>query len=151
MRFYKTLKGSFCPEPYIHNVANRSQRAWLTRYRVSAVANLRVECGRYTRPVTPLDQRVCCYCSSNTLDDEMHAILLCPTMSLKRNCFVGKMSSLIPDFDTLSDRDKLATILCPKNNETAICASKFLGIISETRKKIDMGLSDDMLGRYTKH
>ena len=35
LRFYKTFKGSFTPEPYITNVPNRSQRAWLTRYRVS--------------------------------------------------------------------------------------------------------------------
>ena len=61
------------------------------------------------------------------------------------------MSSLIPGFENLSDENKLATILCPKSTETATCVSKFLGIISETRRKIDMGLSDEMLGRYTKH
>ena len=151
LRFYKTFKGTFSPEPYILNVVNRSQRAWLTRYRVSAVANLRVKSGRNTRPVTLLENRTCCYCSSNRLDDERHAILSCTTMTLKRNCFIGKMSSLIPGFENLSDENKLATILCPKSTETATCVSKFLGIISETRRKIDMGLSDEMLGRYTKH
>ena len=151
LRFYKSIKGSFSPEPYITNVTNRSQRAWLTRYRVSAVANLRVESGRYTRPVTPVEQRVCCYCSSNTLDDEMHAILQCSTMSLKRNCFIGRMSALCTGFESMSAENKLATVLCPKNTEMAICVSKFLGIISETRNKLDLGLSDDMLGRYTKH
>ena len=34
LRFYKTLKSSFTTEPYIINVLNKSQRAWLTRYRV---------------------------------------------------------------------------------------------------------------------
>ena len=46
LRFYKTLKGTFSPEPYVVHVLNRSQRSWLTRFRVSAVANLRVESGR---------------------------------------------------------------------------------------------------------
>ena len=151
LRFYKTIKGSFSPEPYVSNVRNRSQRAWLSRFRVSAVANLRVEAGRYTRPVTPLEQRTCCYCVSGCIDDEMHAILLCKTMSIKRNCFLGKMCSLIPNFQNLSTEHKLATILCPKNADIAKCVSKYLGIISETRKKLDLGLSDDMLGRYTKH
>ena len=61
LRFYKQLKGTFGLEPYIENVLNRSQRAWLTRFRVSAVANLRIECGRWTRPVTPLENRKCQY------------------------------------------------------------------------------------------
>ena len=45
LRFYKKLKGTFSPEPYISNDANRSQRAWLKRFCVSAVCNLRVEGG----------------------------------------------------------------------------------------------------------
>ena len=54
LRFYKTLKASFTQEPYVTNILNKSQRAWLTRYRVSAVSNLGIESGRYTRPVTPV-------------------------------------------------------------------------------------------------
>ena len=102
LRFYKTLKGSFTQEPYITNILNRSQRAWLTRYRVSAVSNLRIESGRYTRPVTPVTARLCCYCNSNSIDDEKHAILLCNTFTLKRNCFFGKMSSIIPNCTQMS-------------------------------------------------
>ena len=60
LRFYKQLKGSFSTEPYVTNILNKSQRAWLTRYRVSAVPNLGIESGRYTRPVTPVTSRVCC-------------------------------------------------------------------------------------------
>jgi hypothetical protein len=43
LRFFKTLKGSFTQEPYVTNIKNKSQRAWLTRFRVSAVSNLRIE------------------------------------------------------------------------------------------------------------
>ena len=48
LRFYRGLKGSFSQEPYVTDIPNKSQRAWLTRYRVSAVSNLRMESGRYT-------------------------------------------------------------------------------------------------------
>ena len=51
----------------------------------------------------------------------------------------------------MNNQRKLATILCTKTNETAVCVSKYLGIISDTIKKIDLGLYDDMLGIYTKH
>ena len=45
LRFYKTLKSSFSQQPYITDILNNSQRAWLTRYRVSAVSNLGIESG----------------------------------------------------------------------------------------------------------
>ena len=58
LRLYKTLKGSFIQEPYISQITNRNQRAWLSRYRTSA-HRLRLELGRYTNPVTPLSDREC--------------------------------------------------------------------------------------------
>ena len=72
LRFYKQLKGSFKIEPYIENIQNRSQRSWLSRYHVSA-HKLRIETGRYTRPVTPVCDRVCVYCDS--LDVTLRNIL----------------------------------------------------------------------------
>ena len=150
LRFYKLLKGSFKQEPYISNILNRSQRTWLTRFRVSAVSNLGIESGRYTRPVTPVTERVCQYCDSNSVDDEYHAILSCTTFTLKRNCFLGRMSSLFPTFSQLTDRDKLVTILCPTTTKMAKTVSKYLGILSETRKKLDNGLSSEMIKTYCK-
>ena len=70
LRFYKTLKGSFTQEPYVTNIKNKSQRAWLTRFRVSAVSNLRIESGRYTKPVTPITERICRYCDSDNIDEK---------------------------------------------------------------------------------
>ena len=90
LRLYKLLKGSFKQEPYITNIKNRNQRAWLSRYRTSA-HNLRVESGRYTYPVTPLSQRVCVFCDSGECDTELHAILFCDTFNLKRQCFFGRV------------------------------------------------------------
>ena len=150
MRFYKTLKGSFTPEPYVLNVLNKSQRAWLSRYRVSAVSNLRIESGRYTRPITPVADRTCLYCQDNSLDDEKHAILICPSFRLKRNCFLARISSLIPNFIQLSLENQLLAILCPNSTEIAVCVSNYLRIISETRYKLDQGLSHDMLSSYCK-
>ena len=150
LRFYKTLKSSFTPEPYITNIVNKSQRAWLTRYRVSAVPTLGIESGRYTRPVTPVASRICKYCNSNKIDDERHAILECITFSIKRNCFFGKLTSMIPEFGLMSPEHKLLTILCPATSDIAVCVSKYLKIITETRIKLDQGLSDSMLTYYCK-
>ena len=150
LRFYRKLKGSFTQEPYITNILNKSQRAWLTRYRVSAVPSLGVESGQYTWPVTPITSRICKYCKDNRIDDERHAILECTTFSIKRNCFFGKISSLLPKFVEMSPEHKLLSILCPVNTEIALCVSKCLKIITETRVKLDQDLSDTMLKQYRK-
>ena len=86
LKLYKTLKGSFNIEPYIINLKNRNQRHWLSRYRTSA-HSLRVELGRYTRPVTPISDRKCLYCSSDNCDDEQHFVLFCDLFKIKRQWF----------------------------------------------------------------
>ena len=112
--------------------------------------NLGIECGRYTRPVTPVASRLCKYCSSDRIDDEKHAILECNTFSVKRNCFFGKMIAILPRFEQMSSDHRLLTILCPSSTEIALCVSKYLKIITETRHKLDQGLSDTMLTNYCK-
>ena len=111
---------------------------------------MKCESGRYTRPVTPVTSRLCKYCSINSIDDEKHAILECNTFLIKRNCFFGKLISLLPNFDQMSLEHKLLTILCPANADIALCVSKYLKIISETRTKLDQGLSNYMLLDYCK-
>ena len=102
LRFYKHLKGTFRTEPYIEHICYRSQRAWLSRYCVSA-PRLRIETGRYSSPVTPLSDRTCLFCDSNELDSEELCVIHCQTFTLKINCFFGRMSTLIPNFNTMCD------------------------------------------------
>ena len=150
LRLYKTLKGSFSQEPYITNISNRNQRAWLSRYRTSA-HNLRVEQGRYTSPVTPLSDRTCVYCDSGMCDTEKHFILFCDTFKLKRQCFFGRLSVIYPEFMSLTNEQKLIAILCPSTTDMAKCVSKFLGIMTQTRKEIDMGLNPNDIQLYIQH
>ena len=150
LRFYKTFKGSFTQEPYILNILNRNQRAWLSRFRTSS-HNLRIERGRYTTPVTPIHQRICQYCTGDKLDNEEHAILFCETFELKRQCFFGRLKALFPEFETLKTDQKLRFILCPPTAQLAKCVSKYLGIISNTRSEIDLGLSPESLKIYIEH
>ena len=73
LRTYKNLKASFTREPYLDLIRNRNQRSFITRLRVSS-HNLAIERGRYTRPVTPIEQRICTYCKPLT----SHPPLPCP-------------------------------------------------------------------------
>ena len=150
LRLYKTFKGSFKQEPYLCIVNNRNQRAWLSRYRISA-HNLRIESGRHTSPVTPVAQRVCVYCASGECDTELHAILKCETFRIKRQCFLSRMTALCPSFSTLTDDQKLSSLLCPVTAKIAKCVNKYLGIISKTRSEIDLGLNIADLELYIQH
>ena len=61
------------------------------------------------------------------------------------------MSALNPTFHSLTIEQKLITVLCPATTELAKCTSKFLGIISDTRKEIDMGLPKSDIQLCVKH
>ena len=150
LRFYKTLKGSFKIEPYIVQIKNRNQRHWLTRYRTSA-HKLNIELGRYSRPVTPIYERKCIYCDEGCIDDESHFILICKTFKIKRQCFFSRLNVLNSSFDQFSCDEKLRFILCPPTLEVAKCVSKFLGIMTNVRGEIDMGLDPTDLNFYIKH
>ena len=138
LRLYNKFKGSFKIEPYLVMLKNRNQRQWLSRYRTSA-HSLRIETGRYTRPVTPICERKCCYCETDSVDDEKHFVLMCETFKVKRQCFMSRVRALYPNIDSMTVDDKLRFLLCPPSSNLAKCVSKFLGIMSNIRKEIDMG------------
>ena len=151
---YKTLKGSFTREPYLTLVRNRNQRSFLSRIRVGS-HNLRIELGRHTRPVTPVEQRTCQFCSSESppchpasnrtscpsppTDTEFHFLMECPMFSAERTCFLGKIQSLNPNFATLNLAEKFQTILCPTTAKTAKLVNRFIKTMFEGRKKSEMG------------
>ena len=169
LRTYKGYKASFTREPYLDLVCNRNQRSYLTRLRVSS-HNLAIERGRHTRPITPIDQRICNYCkppappprpyppsrpcsppttswsqTSRTgspcaqVDTEQHFLISCPIFSVERNCLFGKMSSIEPNFRTLSDKDKFVKLLCPTSPQMAKLSNKLIKIMFESRNKTDLG------------
>ena len=51
----------------------------------------------------------------------------------------------------LTPEQKLTTILSPATPELAKCVSKFLGILSDTRKEIDLGFQRENLQIYLEH
>ena len=122
----------------------------MSRYRTSA-HTLGIESGRYTRPVTPISERKCRFCEGDSIDDEEHFILFCDTFKIKRQCFMSRLNVLNPKFELMSYEGKLKSILCPPTIQIAKCVSKFLGIMTNIRNEIDMGLNPQDLNIYLKH
>ena len=137
LRLYKTFKGSFSEEPYISQVVNRNQRCALTRLRVSA-HRLEMELGRYSKPPTPVNQRFCKYCLSEprSVDTEFHFLFQCTTFNLKRQCFLGKLSSLgIIIQETWPDNVKLAKVLCPTSTQAAKTVNKYISNMEKMSRR----------------
>ena len=138
LRFYSTLKSSFTREPYLDLVQSRNQRSFLTRLRCSA-HRLEIEKLRYTTPPTPPSARVCGFCCSGEVGDEEHFIMRCSVFAIKRACFMGKMSSINPNFETMSYENKLKIILCPKSSPEVKTVNKFIRIMCLARDNLSEG------------
>ena len=160
LRTYRTLKSSFTREPYIDLIRNRNQRCFLSRLRVSS-HTLRIELGRHTRPVTPIDQRTCQYCCPGPPpwsgpappscpprlpaasappappDTEFHFLVQCTMFTADRNCLFKKFELLIPHFANLSLEGKFKTLLCPTTAITTKLVNRFIKNMFKGREKSD--------------
>ena len=145
LRLYKQFKGSFTAEPYIENVRNRNQRSFLTRFRLSN-HRLRIETGRWTVPKTVLGERTCRYCSSGSVDTELHAITECSLTIENRSILYAILSSRDFQFGSLSNELKLNYILCPTNAINAKLVNKYLSLLVDTRNWVDKGKPDSGVG-----
>ena len=99
LRFYKLLNGSFKQDPYIYLVKNCNQRCHISRLRISAHI-LAIEKSRYSAEYIPPEQRTCKYCSLECQESEVHFLTQCPSFQFKRQCYLGKLSSLGGDISS---------------------------------------------------
>ena len=148
LRFYSTLKSSFSREPYLDLVQSRNQRSFLTRLRCSA-HHLEIEKLRYSTPPIPASMRLCKFCNSGQIGDEEHFLLNCDLFSIKRACFFGKMTSIMPNFMNMSSSDKLKTMLCPTSTAATKIINKFMRIMFLARDSIEEGACIDDLSYPT--
>ena len=101
---------------------------------------MRIETGRWNKPLPiPVSERTCKYCNEEAIDNESHFLLKCPTFVNQTRCFLGRLSSFVPDFCYLSDNDKLSTIVCPTSARAAKITNKYIGILFRSRQNIDSG------------
>ena len=71
LRIYRLYKSTFQTETYVKLNMSRDQRRILSKFR-SCNLPLAIETGRYTKPKTPLNDRICGFCSATSVEDEIH-------------------------------------------------------------------------------
>ena len=98
LRTYKLFKSAFCVEPYLLCRGSHLVTA-MARLRMSS-HDLRIERGRYDKPITPSHKRTCRRCNIAEVDDEKHFILSCCNFTLHRESLLSVCKVIIPHFNS---------------------------------------------------
>ena len=88
----------------------RGHRRILARFR-SCSLPLAIETGRFTRPKTPLNQRLCRFCKTSAIEDETHFLIACDFYNdIRYNLFKNAVD-MNTNFLGMPDSDKLAFLM----------------------------------------
>ena len=89
LRTYGTFKKDLKLENYLLSEKDKTGRYGLTSIRVGT-NKLRIETGRWKKPIEKAESRVCIQCGSGEVEDEKHFILYCKRFQdLRNEMFVG--------------------------------------------------------------
>ena len=99
LSFYCTIKDDYSPSQYLVLTRKNPSRKALVRFRISS-HQLRIETGRYEKIAR--NDRICHFCTSNKIEDEIYFLLDCKAYSQIRDILFSKLETKIPDFKSLS-------------------------------------------------
>ena len=72
---------------------------------------LAIESGRYTKPKTPLNGRICRFCSANSVEDEKHFLIECDFYSDFRYDLFESASKLNENFHHFNSEQNLSFVM----------------------------------------
>ena len=126
LKTYANFKKSFGMENYLLCMKNKNKWRHFTKLRISA-HHLPIEKGRYSRPVTPRDQRFCQSCDMMSIGDEFHFLLVCPKHDEQRLILFDQLSK----FTILSNEQDQDTFIhlmscCQGDTEVANLVCRFV-------------------------
>ena len=107
LRLYRLIKSevTWQPETYLMSKRTRAERRTLAQLRSGALC-LAIETGRYTRPKTPVENRLCQFCDKQCVENEIHFIIVCEFYSDLRYQVLQAAATKNPQFTNYSDTIK---------------------------------------------
>jgi hypothetical protein len=130
LRTYKLFKEDFKLENYLL-IHIPKYRYHIARFRLSS-HDLAIELGRHTKPKTPIDQRLCTYCS--VVEDEMHVLVSCKRYINARNVLCNVVDKHVNNFEALSHEDQFYSIMTSQDPDVLYALGKYLVSVSDTRR-----------------
>ena len=139
--FYNTLKRSFNQEKYL-DINEHSQKRSLIKLRASS-HRLNVEIGRYAKPPTNREDRICKHCETNhnirVVDDEVHVIENCPLYETERRSTIQRLSNIIGPHETAAILVTGLAKIYKSSDDLRICRlqAKFIKNVFEKHKVLE--------------
>ena len=139
LRTYKLFKSHFKLEPYLMCTQNLNFNLALLKFRISS-HNLRIETGRYTRPSkTPVDERLCLYCSNQAVEDETHFLLNCTLYSEERTSLESVIKKyIVTNFHGLTEIEKFVLIMSSDTPAVIEALGRFVYSCFKKRNSLDL-------------
>jgi len=116
LRTYRTFKNSLSIEPYLLSEKNKQGRHILTSIRVGT-AKLRIETGRWKRPVEEVWERVCNICRSGEVESEKHFILNCNAYEDLRKKMMNDVNYYGIETNSLSPEELWQVLMNPPKKQ----------------------------------
>jgi len=106
LTFYSTFKTDVTTSNSLELITNQKHRRTVAKRRAGN-HNLRIETGRHSTPKLPEHLRICLYCSSNEVENEVHFLLSCNRYDTIRTSLVEDIISKYLDFNSLNVHNKI--------------------------------------------
>ena len=104
LRTYQLFKKTHEFEPYLQ-ITNSKLRSAIAKFRTSA-HSLGIERGRYTKPKTPAEKRICNVCDHKAVEDEFHFLIQCPLYQKERTKMYAVYDTEIGSINVSTDVEK---------------------------------------------
>ena len=124
--FYRNI-ADFKFKPYLNIINLSKYRKEMTKLRVSS-HRLFIETGRWTKPSTPIDQRICYQC--NKLEDEFHFIIECELYKDIRATYIS------PYYRSRPNMYKFLELIKSENKHTLQKLAQYIFHAFELRNRI---------------
>ena len=135
LRTYRIFKTEFRLEHYLFNVNNCKYRYALAQFRLSS-HNLGIETGRHCKPPKPASERICLYCQSGSVDDEVHFLTQCTFHDKYREAFENTVKSIIPNYANMSYTDKFEKVMKTPDYTIINALGKYVYIAFKQRQQV---------------
>ena len=103
---YSTFKADATTSNSLDLIANQKNRRAVAKLRAGN-HNLRIETGRHSTPKLPEHLRICQYCSSNEVENEVHCLLSCNRYDTITKSLMDDIISKYSDFYSLNAHHKI--------------------------------------------
>lgn len=142
LRTYNRIKSEYQIEPYLEKVKDHRYRNALTRLRASS-HTLEIERGRYTNPVTEIENRLCPNCKDK-VETEEHFLMECTLYREERNELFNKINTNHPNFGNMSSQSKFTFLLTNDNPQYLSWAGKFIYMSFGKRSAFTLNTSSNV-------